>query len=55
MCVMMVVVMMVNGALGVDAGRTRNRNVSYRLGRESTRVHEFGHADHLFGVSIIHC
>ena len=47
MSVVMVMVMIVNAALGVGAARTRHRNVSYRIGRESTRVHEFEHAGHL--------
>ena len=45
---MMMVMIMVNAALGADNVRTRNRNLSCRIGSESTRVHEVGHASHLY-------
>ena len=40
----MVIVMMATPDLGVGAARTRNRIVSYRIGRGRTLVHECGHA-----------
>ena len=45
---MMMAVMMVNAALAVGGVRTRNRNASYRLANELTRVHESVQAGHLF-------
>ena len=41
-----VMAVMVTAVRGVDVVRRRNRIVSYRIGREWTRVHEFEQARH---------